>query len=133
MLVRVRKEETKKFEANKTDGLLVCLDYWVTYMHLNDADLGVKGSRILECDRDGYDDEKLDPDVTERKQINEYGAATQACISSLPTHLLYAIYKSQGIATAWRFPNLDYFAVIVEAQKKLIEKLKENIATRHFF
>jgi hypothetical protein len=44
-----------------------------------------------------------------------------------------AIYKSQGMATAWRFASSNYEAVLLAAREELEEKLKKNLATRIYF
>jgi hypothetical protein len=61
------------------------------------------------------------------------GETVNAMVDSLPMLHRWAIYKSQGIATAWRFPNADYGNTLTAAREALEEKLRKNIATRIHF
>jgi len=61
------------------------------------------------------------------------GEAVGAMVDSLVMLHRWAIYKSQGIATAWRFPNADFGATLAAARDELEQKLRKNVATRLYF
>ena len=127
-LRRVRREDSPIVER-RTDGLDVCLDCWTTWMGRNDTDLGAKGQKTLQGDGDGYGS----PDTAQMRRDNEIAQATDAMIYSLTTAHRWAIQRKVGLATAWRFPQLDYMTVAIEACCELEKKLRGNVATRMLF
>lgn len=113
----------------KRDGLDVCLDCWRTWMGRNDTDLGAQTQKTLRGDGDGYGS----PDTSQMRRDNEIAEATEAMISSLRTSHRWAIYRKCGIATAWRFPQLDFMSEALDACEDLEKKLRANVATRMEF
>lgn len=116
--------------------LQICLDHWRSWMQQNDRDLGAKGQVGIAVggdDADGYDDSAAAGDAAHARASREIATATDAMIDSLPRHYKAAIYRSCNIASVWRFPNLDFTAVLPEAEEALIAKLSKNLATRAFF
>lgn len=127
-LRRVRRDENVMVER-RTDGLDVCLDCWTTWMGRNDTDLGAKGQKSLKGDGDGYGN----TDTSQMRRDNEIAQATDAMIYSLSTAHRWAIHRKAGLATAWRFPQLDYMTVAIDACCELEKKLRGNVATRMLF
>lgn len=127
-LRRVRREDNPIVER-RTDGLDVCLDCWTTWMGRNDTDLGAQGQKTLRGEGDGYGS----PDTAQMRRDNEIALATDAMIYSLSTAHRWAIHRKSGLATAWRFPQLDYMTVAIEACEALDKKLRANVATRMLF
>ncbi|WP_312547579.1 hypothetical protein [Massilia sp.] len=105
--------------------LMAC---WVDFMHTNDRDLGSRGMR-LEGDADP------DVGVHEAQRIADIktGEAVNAMVDSLSIQHRWAIYRSQGISTAWRFQNANYAEVLEAARNDLEQKLQKNVATRLYF
>lgn len=127
-LRRVRREDRPIVER-RTDGLDICLDCWTIWMGRNDTDLGAHGQKTLKGDGDGYGS----PDTAQMRRDNEIAQATDAMIYSLTVQQRWAISRKCGIATAWRFPQLDYMTVAIEACEALDKKLRSNTATRMLF
>lgn len=127
-LRRVRKTDIA-FIERRTDGLDICLDCWTTWMGRNDTDLGAQSQKTLRGDGDGYGN----TDTSQMRRDNEIAQATDAMIHSLTAAHRWAIHRKSGLATAWRFPNLDYMTVAIEACCELEKKLKGNVATRMVF
>ncbi len=121
----IRKIEERYIEQTTLD---LCLDCWTTWLEYADLDIGWRGRSIGLVGDSGRSSEQiyfnLDQDV---------GRAVDAMIDSLSTHHAWAIRKRCSVATMWRFPQLDFFAVLVVAEKELEKKLKNNIATRRYF
>jgi hypothetical protein len=119
-------------------GFQFCLNHWRDWMQYHDRDLGARGQQGIasgpdEGDRDGYDDSAAAGEAAAARASREIAMATDAMIDSLERHHKAAIYRSCSIASVWRFPNLPFEFVLVEAQAELSEKLARNVATRAFF
>lgn len=129
MLLRVKKSDAKVDTFVKPDGVAVCLDYWSTWMGQSDTDLGIKGQASLRGDGDGYGNE----DTSNQRLANEIAEATNAMIGGLRTHHRWAIYRACGLATMWKYPNMDLAHAAEDAKKELEIKLRNNVATRILF
>ena len=129
MLQRVKKADVQIDTWTKPDGLDVCLDCWKRSMSRDDTDLSVQGQRTLRGEGDGYGNE----DTGQARRDNEIASATGAMISGLSRHHWWAIHKMTGIAAAWNFPRIDYFATLIEAKQELQKKLEGNVVTRTLF
>jgi hypothetical protein len=127
-LRRVRKVEAVKPAFGNPDPFAMLMACWVDYMRTDDRDLG--GSR-MKLVGEGADER----DVHEQQRAADIkiGEAVGAMVDSLTVQHRWAIYKSQRIATMWRFANADYETVLMDARNELEEKLKKNIATRLYF
>jgi hypothetical protein len=73
---------------------------WVDYMRADDRDLGAAGMKLS---GEGVDE----GDVHERQRAADpkVGETVTAMVDSLQMRDRWAIYKSQGISSTWRFPN----------------------------
>jgi len=131
-LRRVRKEDVDRVHKPSADPLELCLATWTAWMQRADRDLGIKGMTLISAERDSYESES-DSDSVYVKRDNEIAGAVDASISSLCTSHRWAIFRKQGVATAWRFPNLDYMAETLDATQQLENKLRVNLATRSLF
>jgi hypothetical protein len=127
-LRRVRREEVAQPAFNKPDPYAQLMACWVDFMRVDDRDLGSRGMKLAsdaEADRDVH---------TEQYLANiKIGEAVGAMVDSLTMQHRWAIYKSQRIATVWRFANADYEAVLLAARDELEQKLKKNVATRLYW
>lgn len=125
---RVRRDEVAKPSFQKPDPYAVLTACWADYMRTDDRDLGVGGMKLAS---------DAEPDVNvhdaQRAADMKMGEAVNAMVDSLTVMQRAAIYRSQGIATAWRFASLNYESVLLQAREDLEEKLKKNLATRIYF
>lgn len=127
-LRRVRRSEISKPAFNRPDPYAMCMACWIDFMRTDDRDLRAGTMKLASdaaADRDVYDEQRL-ADL-------KIGAAVNAMVDSLMLQHRWAIYKSQGIASVWRFPNANYEEVLLEARSELEKKLQKNVATRLFF
>lgn len=127
-LRRVRREDVAKPAFNRPDPYSMLMACWADYMRTDDRDLGIGGMKLAS-------DAEPDTDVhaAQRAADMKTGEAVNAMVDSLPTLERWAIYKSKGISTMWRFPNADFGSTLAEASEALEEKLQKNIATRIHF
>jgi hypothetical protein len=97
-------------------------------MRCDDRDLGAGGMKLAG---------DAGPDVNvhdaQRAADIKIGEAVNAMVESLVVLHQWAIYKSKGIATAWRFQNADFGATLAAARDDLEQKLRKNVATRLYF
>lgn len=126
--VRVRRGDAPA-AAGQRDGLEVCLACWSAWMGQSDKDLGAHSQKLLRGDSDGYDGN----DTSQARRDNEIAQATDAMIYSLTVAHRWAIHRKCGIATAWRFPQLDFLSEALDACCELEKKLRGNVATRMEF
>jgi len=103
----------------KPDRTALCLDLWRWWMGLNDADLGGKTSR---ADGDG----KGNDDTQQIRRDIEIAEATDAVLCGLTMRHRWAILRTCGLATVWRYPNEDLATVFSEAVAVLEPKLKKK-------
>lgn len=125
---RVRKAEVVESSVRPVDPYAVLLACWVDFMRVDDRDLGSRGMRLMgdsEDDRTVHDHQRL-ADIKTGESVN-------AMVDSLSTFHRWAIYRSQGISSAWRFPNASYAEVLEEARAELEKKLRSHVATRLHF
>jgi hypothetical protein len=101
---------------------------WVDYMQVDDRDLGSRGMKLV-------GESKRDIDVHEAQRLDDIriGEAVNAMVDSLTALQRWAIYKSQRMASVWRFNNANYETALTNARDALEEKLRKNIATRIYF
>lgn len=67
------------------------------------------------------------------KDFMRTGEAMEVMINDLPRVQWWAIRKSRGIATVWRFPDLSLPDALEQAEQILTPKMRNNLATRRFF
>jgi hypothetical protein len=122
----------KELAANQTFGqadpyamLMAC---WVDYMRVPDLHLSPRSMSLV-------GDAPPDATVGEAQYIADLklGESVNAMVDSLVMIHRWAIYKSQGISTVWRFPNANYETVLLEARDELEKKLSKHVATRLYF
>jgi hypothetical protein len=117
------------------DALDICLECWKVWMGRHDSDLGAQRQN-LRSDEDERYPEKDSESVAaaaEQRRENEIAEATDTAINDLRACDRWAIYKMCGIASAWKFPLLDFMQTAQGAKIKVEEKLRVNIATRALF
>lgn len=127
-LRRVRKAEAPQSTVRAADPYAMCMACWVDYMRVPDLDLGGRGMKLIS-------DALPDANVNEAQYIADLklGECVNAMVDSLQMRDRWAIYKSQGIASAWRFPNARYEDVLRDARDELEKKLRNNVATRLYW
>lgn len=127
-LRRVRREEVARPTFAKPDAYGLLMACWADFMRTDDRDLSGSGMKLQSdavADRNVHDDQ--------RAADMKIGEAVNAMVDSLMMQQRWAIYKSQGISTAWRFPNAKYEDVLSDARDELEKKLRNNVATRLYF
>lgn len=127
-LRRVRREEAARPAFDKPDPYGQLMACWADYMRVDDRDLGSRGMKLAsdaEEDRDIH--------AQQRAADLKMGEAVNAMVDSLTIQHRWAICKSQGIASAWRFANARYEDVLTDARDELEKKLRNNVATRLYF
>jgi hypothetical protein len=127
-LRRVRKAEAAQPAFDKPDPYAILMACWVDYMNTDDRDLGAGRMRL-----NGEVIDELDVYEQQRAADLKMGAAVNAMVDSLTMQHRWAIYRSQGISTAWRFQNANYVDVLEAARAGLELKLKNNVATKIYF
>ena len=128
---RVQKEEIIQTAWTQPDGFDECLACWKNWM-IGDADrdLGAKTMNGLVGNTDGYG---VDSSEAQMARDIRIATATDAMIDSLQRIHRWAIYRTFGIGTAWRFPNADLINTYSEAHANLCKKLRTNFVTSVMF
>ncbi len=67
------------------------------------------------------------------KDFMRTGEAINTMVDDLPRLNWWAVRKSRGICTAWRFPGRSYEGALMEAEEILTSKMKKHIAVRRYF
>lgn len=105
-----------------------CLSEWSRYQRRDDARGGYRcRDSILESDGAADFEQLVD------RVDNDVAMAVDAMVNSLTTHHAWAIKLKCGIATVWRFAQLEYDKTRVAAEDELTKKLKRNSVTANFF
>ena len=126
---RAPKEKPAANQAfHQADPYALLLACWVDYMRVPDLHLSGGGMRLIS-------DAPPDATVGEAQYIADLkmGESVNAMVDSLAAIHRWAIYKSQGISSVWRFPNANYETVLLEARDELEKKLRKHVATRLYF
>jgi len=127
-LRRAPKEKPANQAFGQADPYATLMACWIDYMRVPDLHLSSKGMKLI-------GDAPPDATVGEAQYIADLklGESVNAMVDSLTAQHRWAIYKSQGISTAWRFPNANYEAVLLDARDDLEKKLRKHVATRMYF
>ena len=127
-LRRVRRADVVQQAFDRPDPYALLMACWADYMRTDDRDLGAGGMKLVS---------DAAPDVNvhdaQRAADIKIGEAVNAMVDSLAILHRWAIYQSQGIATAWRFQNADFGSTLTAARDELELKLRKNVATRLYF
>lgn len=125
-MVAMAKIEVRAMQAYS--ALDLCLEIWREWQRSNHMNVGWHRRSAMLASEGGNDSESLydGMDIATAE-------AVEAMMADLPRHLDWAIRRQCGIATVWRFPNLDFGVALEEARGTLEKKLKNNVATRSFF
>lgn len=94
----------------------VVMEIWKRWMHLQD-----------------FQHTSGDANQQDTKDFMRTGEAVDVMINSLPRHELWAIRKSQAIASVWIFKDHSYLDALGSAERILVPKMKINVATRRYF
>jgi hypothetical protein len=124
-MVAINRIEVRAVQQEPLD---VCLELWQLWQEKRSLNLGWHRRSAGLCS-----DAEADSDELYDSMDTAVAEAVEAMMSSLPRHLDWAIRRQCGIATVWRFPQLDFTVELAEARAQLETKLKKNIATQAFF
>ncbi|MBY0237880.1 MAG: hypothetical protein K2X55_01050 [Burkholderiaceae bacterium] len=124
-MVAIHRVEVRMVQQEPLD---VCLAVWLEWQRKRTLNLGWHRRSAGLCS-----DACADSDDLYDSMDTAAAEAVEAMMASLPRHLDWALRKACGIATVWRFPQLDFAAELVNARMLLETKLKKNIATQSFF
>lgn len=92
------------------------MDVWARWMRLKDRQ---------------HSDGEGNP--TDTKEFMQLGEAVNTMVDDLPRLMWWAVYRSKGICTVWRFPDRSLADAMLEAEEKLTPKFMAHIATRRYF
>lgn len=132
---RVMKSELAAPDrVNAPDGLEYCLACYKDFMHLDDRDLSESKMLLNGGADDGSQGYEPDPYGDQRKADKKIGEATHAVIENdMRSQHSWAIKRMTGLATVWKFLQLDYVTVAIAAREQLEIKLRKNFDTAHKF
>ena len=131
MLQRVKKQDVKTDPWVRPEPLDYCLALWKEWISKGGQRSGgalVMGG--LASDTDGHG---VDLHEAQHAHDMQVGAATDAMISSLSRLHYWAIFRSCGLSSVWRFENADLVITAADAREELVLKLKKNECTRNLF
>jgi hypothetical protein len=117
----------------------ICLGHWTSWMQQDDRDLGAKSQAGIHGgaeegeQHDGFDVAAAAADAAANRVSREIAMATDAMINSLPRDFKAAIWRRCNMTSVWSFPNMDFTAILPQAEEALSEKLSKNVATRAFW
>lgn len=94
----------------------VVMGIWANFMRLPDS----KRDRSQPLDQDG-------------KEFIALGEAVSTMVDDLPRVQWWAIMRSRGICTVWKFPDRSLADALADAEKALMPKLTTNFATKRYF
>lgn len=72
----------------------------------------------------------LDQDA---KEFMALGEAVTVMVDDLPRVQWWAVMRSRGICTAWRFSEAAYPDALADAETTLMPKMLKHVATRRYF
>jgi len=104
------------------------LDLWVQFQRRPDTNLGFKRRDSILQSEAAADFEQL---VDRSDELVADGV--EACIASLKAQHSWAIKRRCGIASVWRFSQLDFEKTLKEAEQELEIKLRKNSVTANYF
>lgn len=74
-----------------------------------------------------------DANLQDTKDFMRLGEAVDVMINDLPRYQWWAIRKSRGICSVWRFPDVAIEDALLKAEEILTPKMRNHIATRRYF
>lgn len=106
----------------------ICIEHWIDYHRRNDVDMDWhRASPLL------VSDATPDSEQVYSRMDSKAGEAVDVIVNALPAHQSWAMKKTCGLTSLWRFPSLVFEDVVVDAKRELENKLKINVATRVFW
>lgn len=67
------------------------------------------------------------------KEFMALGEAVMAMVDDLPRQQWWAVLRSRGICTVWRFNEASFPDALAAAEEALTPKMRKNVATRRYF
>ncbi|ATQ77887.1 hypothetical protein CR152_27830 [Massilia violaceinigra] len=74
-----------------------------------------------------------DANLQDTRDFMRTAEAVNVMVDGLPRVNWWAVKKSQGICTVWRFPDSSYADALQGAEVALVPKMKNHIAVRRYF
>jgi hypothetical protein len=74
-----------------------------------------------------------DAATQDTKEFMALGEAVMVMLDGLPRIQWWAVMRSRGICTVWRFPEAAFPDALAGAEETLMPKLLKHVATRRFF
>lgn len=93
----------------------VVMGIWAQFMRLKDS----KPNSHQPLDQDA-------------KEFMALGEAVTAMLDDLPRVQWWAVMRSRGICTAWRFGEAAFPGALADAEEALTPKLKKHVATKRY-
>lgn len=94
----------------------IVMAIWARWMHLKD-------SQRSEAEGNPQD----------TKEFMALGEAVSTMVDDLPRLQWWAVLRSRGICTVWRYPHDSLMDALAEAEAILTPKLMKHIATKRYF
>lgn len=94
----------------------IVMSIWAQFMRLKDS----KRDRSQPLDQDG-------------KEFIALGEAVSVMVDDLPRVQWWAVMRSRGICTVWRFSEGAFPDALADAEKALMPKMLRNLATKRYF
>lgn len=67
------------------------------------------------------------------KEFMALGEAVTAMLDDVPRVEWWAVMRSRGICTVWRFPESSFADALESAEERLMPKLLKHVATKRYF
>lgn len=74
-----------------------------------------------------------DANLQDTRDFMRTAEAVDVMVDDLPRVNWWAVRKSQGLCTVWRFPDSSYADALLDAERLLVPKMKNHIAVRRYF
>lgn len=94
----------------------IVMGIWAQFMRLKDS----KRDRSQPLDQDG-------------KEFIALGEAVTVMVDDLPRVQWWAVMRSRGICTVWRFNEASFPGALADAEQALVPKMQKNFATKRYF
>jgi hypothetical protein len=74
-----------------------------------------------------------DGNPQDTKEFMALGEAVDVMVDGLPRVQWWAVHRSKGICTVWRFPEVSLMDALADAETTLTPKLMKHVATKRYF
>ena len=119
----------RRIEVVEISGLETCLSLWEDMRRRGGISQAMGSMKLLSGEGDGYGDSETQ-DAREDSRIAD---AVDTEIMDLPRTQWWCVWKARGIATCWRYPNINYEETLSVALTTLEARLRKNPDTWNLF